>query len=61
MFTEHELNDLQNTFDSVAQGDELVNILSLKTLFNEAGFNPSDDMIQDLLRACGQKEGEDLG
>ncbi len=59
MFTEHELNDLQNTFDSVAQGDELVNILSLKTLFNEAGFSPSDDMIMDLLRACGQKEGED--
>ena len=53
MFTEHELNDLQNTFDSVAQGDELVNILSLKTLFNEAGFSPSDDMIQDLLKACG--------
>ena len=59
MFNEHELGDLQHTFDSVAQGEDVVNILSLKTLFNEAGFSPSDDMIQDLLKACGQKDGED--
>jgi hypothetical protein len=55
MFTEQELMDLQKAFDTVAQGEDVVNMLSLKTLFNEMGFYPSEEMLEELLRSCGMK------
>lgn len=39
-----------------------VNLLSLKTLFGEMGIYPSEEMMQELLIACGKnlnQEGEE--
>ena len=58
MFTPQELEDLQQAFDSVAQGESEVNMLSLKSLFAEMGIYPSDEMLNDLLKSLG-KEIED--
>lgn len=41
MFTPQELHDLKAAFDSVAQGEAVVNMLSLKTLFAEMGIYPT--------------------
>ena len=59
MFTEQELCDLQRAFDSVAQGEAFVNLLSLKTLYSELGFYPSDGILEDLLISCGKREEDD--
>ena len=40
MFTTQELNDLKRAFESVAQGEPYVNLLSLKTLFGEMDIYP---------------------
>jgi len=56
MFTEQELNDLQRAFETVSQGDDFVNMLSLKTLFAEMGFYPSDETLDELLKSCGMNE-----
>jgi len=58
MFTPQELEDLQQAFDAVAQGEPEVNMISLKTLFAEMGIFPSDEMLNDLLKSLG-KEFED--
>lgn len=58
MFTPQELEDLQQAFDSVAQGESEVNMLTLKTLFSDMGIFPSDEMLNDLLKSLG-KEIED--
>ena len=59
MFTAQELNDLQEAFDKVSQGDDFVNMLSLKTLFAEMRFYPSDEVLDNLLRSCGMPEDQD--
>lgn len=59
MFTPHELNDLKQAFDTVAQGDEVVNMLSLKTLFAEMGIYPTDEILDELLKSCGKDTDED--
>lgn len=59
MFTPQELEDLQQAFDSVAQGEAEVNMLSLKTLFSEMGIFPSDEMLNDLLKSLGKESEED--
>ena len=59
MFTEQELFDLQKAFDTVSQGEAFVNMLSLKTLYSEMGFFPTDGMLENLLQSCGKKEDED--
>ena len=53
MFNYGELMDLKQAFEVVAQGEASVNILSLKTLFSEMGINPNDELLFELLRACG--------
>lgn len=59
MFTPQELEDLQQAFDSVAQGESEVNMLSLKSLFSEMGIFPSDEMLNDLLRSLGKEVDDD--
>ena len=59
MFTPQEYYDLKQAFGTVAQGEEVVNMLSLKTLFAEMGIYPTDEMIEELLRSCGKKGEED--
>lgn len=59
MFTPQELEDLQQAFDSVAQGESEVNMLSLKTLFSEMGIFPSDEMLNDLLKSLGKEVDDD--
>lgn len=59
MFTAQELSDLKNAFDTVAQGALVVNFLSLKTLFAEMGIYPTDEMLEDLLTACGKAADDD--
>jgi hypothetical protein len=54
MFTGNELMDLKNAFEAVSQGEEYVNMLSLKTLFGEMGIFPTDDMLNELLKSCGK-------
>lgn len=36
-----------------------MNILSLKTLFSSMGIFPSDEMLHELLVACGKTDDED--
>mmetsp|Transcript_31969 Transcript_31969/g.28333 ORF Transcript_31969/g.28333 Transcript_31969/m.28333 type:complete len:409 (+) Transcript_31969:6-1232(+) len=59
MFTPQELEDLQHTFDSVAQGESEVNMLSLKTLFSEMGIFPADEVLNDLLKSLGKEVDDD--
>ena len=59
MFSPSELMDLRNAFDAVAQGENFVNLLSLKTLFGEMGIFPTDEMLDELLRSCGKAGNED--
>ena len=59
MFTAHELMDLKQAFEAAAQGEAFVNILSLKTLFSSMGIFPTDEMLNELLIACGKGEDED--
>lgn len=59
MFSQSELADLKGAFDAVAQGEAYVNLLSLKTLFGEMGIFPSDDMLSELLVACGKTQYND--
>ena len=40
MFTPHEIADLQKAFDAVAQGEDAVDLLRLKALFNEMDIYP---------------------
>lgn len=50
---------MKNAFDAVAQGEEYVNMLSLKALFSEMGIFPTDEMLVDLLKSCGKSGDED--
>lgn len=59
MFSPSELIDLKNAFEAVAQGENYVNLLSLKTLFAEMGIFPSDEMLDELLKSCGKSGSED--
>lgn len=59
MFSPHELMDLKQAFEAAAQGEAFVNILSLKTLFSSMGIFPSDEMLNELLLACGKGEDSD--
>jgi hypothetical protein len=59
MFTPQELEDLQQAFDSVAQGESEVNMISLKTLFSEMGIFPTDEMLNDLLSSLGKEVDDD--
>ncbi|CAI2370797.1 unnamed protein product [Moneuplotes crassus] len=59
MFTNQELEDLQQAFDSVAQGESEVNMLTLKTLFSDIGIFPSDEMLNDLLKSLGKEIDDD--
>jgi hypothetical protein len=59
MFSSHELMDLKQAFEAAAQGEASVNILSLKTLFAGMGIYPSDEMLNELLIACGKTGDED--
>jgi len=54
MFSDVELLDLKGAFDAVAQGEDFVNIISLKTLFGEMNIFPSDELLQELLNTCGR-------
>jgi hypothetical protein len=53
MFTELELEDLQRAFETASQGQEVINLLSLKTCFSTMGFFPSDEALEDILLSCG--------
>ena len=44
----------------MAQGEASVNILSLKTLFSEMGIQPNDELLFELLKACGAEVDEQL-
>jgi len=46
MFTEQELDDLQKAFDQASQGEEFINLLSLKTCFSQMGFFPTDESLE---------------
>lgn len=47
--------DLRQAFEAAAQpGESYVNMHSLKTLFASMGIFPADDMLNELLRACGK-------
>ena len=59
MFTPQELDDLQQTFESVAQGESEVNMLTLKNLFSEMGIFPSDEVLNDLLKSLGKEVDDD--
>lgn len=59
MFTEQELQDLEKAFQTVSQGEDVVNLLSLKTLFAEMGFYPSDENLEELLKSCGLQDIRD--
>ena len=59
MFSPHELMDLKQAFEAAAQGESYVNLLSLKTLFSSMGIFPSDEMLNELLIACGKIGEED--
>jgi len=59
MFTASEIMDLKNAFDRGAQGEEYVNLLSLKTIFQEMDIHPSEEMLNELLRSCGKLGDED--
>ena len=59
MFTQQELSELRNAFDAVSQGEEVVNMFSLKALFSEMGIYPTDELLDELLRACGKYDDED--
>jgi len=59
MFSNAELMDLKQAFEAVAQGEEYVNMLSLKTLFAEMGIYPNDEMLNELLKSCGKNGDED--
>lgn len=56
MFTEQELQELEKAFQAVSQGEDVVNLLSLKTLFADMGFYPSDENLEELLKSCGLKD-----
>jgi hypothetical protein len=60
MFSPHELMDLKQAFEAAAQGESYVNLLSLKTLFSSMGIFPSDEMLNELLIACGKVQGDDM-
>lgn len=59
MFTPEELENLQHAFDTVAQGESEVNMLSLKTLFAEMAMFPSDDNLAELLKSLGKEVDDD--
>ena len=59
MFTPEELENLQHAFDTVAQGESEVNMLSLKTLFAEMAMFPSDDALKELLKSLGKEVDDD--
>jgi len=60
MYDGPELDDLQQAFLAVSQGEDFVNMLSLKTLFSEMGIFPTDDMLNELLKSCGKYGDEDV-
>lgn len=59
MFTEQELEDLQWAFDQASQGQDFINLLSLKTCFSQMGFYPTDESLEDILKSCGLKDIND--
>lgn len=59
MFNGTELMDLKQAFEAVAQGEAFVNMLSLKTLFEEMGIYPTEEMLVELLNSCGKSGDED--
>ena len=71
MFTPHEIADLQKAFDAVAQGEDAVDLLRLKALFNEMDIYPPgilyiyiyiiysiDEVIEELVRKCSPDQEE---
>eukprot|EP00357_Protocruzia_adherens_P022715 CAMPEP_0115042120 /NCGR_PEP_ID=MMETSP0216-20121206/46085_1 /TAXON_ID=223996 /ORGANISM="Protocruzia adherens, Strain Boccale" /LENGTH=382 /DNA_ID=CAMNT_0002424191 /DNA_START=565 /DNA_END=1713 /DNA_ORIENTATION=- len=59
MFTDKELEDLEKAFNSVAQGDFRVSILSLRALFAEMDLYPSDQAIDGILKKLSEGDEEE--
>ncbi len=59
MFDGQELQHLKQAFEAVAQEEDSINLLSLKTLFAEMNIYPNEDMLTELLRSCGKEGDED--
>ena len=60
MFTSAELMDLRQCFESVSIGEAFVNLEALKMVFNQMGYNPSEERLLQLLETCGKKDDEDI-
>jgi hypothetical protein len=61
MFTQVEILDLRQAFESAARpGESFVNMMSLKALFGSMGIYPNDDILNELLFSCGKDNDEDV-
>lgn len=60
MFTSNELMNLRQAFESVSIGEAFVNLEGLKMVFQQTGYNPSEDRLLELLANCGKKDEEDI-
>lgn len=60
MFTSNELMNLRQAFESVSIGEAFVNLEGLKMVFNQTGYNPSEERLLELLANCGKKDEEDI-
>jgi len=45
MFTSNELMDLRQCFESVSIGEAFVNLEALQMVFNQMGYNPSEERL----------------
>lgn len=56
MFTQQEYENLRMAFESFSMGEAYVTFDSLKALLErmmDAGYQPSDEQVEELLRTCG--------